>query len=224
VFLRLRESARKADRTVFGLGVVSLWVHGAIILGSVYAIRGTHRSATSVVTDTTVVFLDSPRPTAQQLPVELDVPLKGFQTLSVIPEIPTSIPPVDLQQHFDPRDYSGTGVEGGVADGAAPAENHVYATASVEEPPALLSPPPRYPEMLRRAGVEGHVLLQAVVDTTGRLEPNSVRILKSSGPGFDLPTRRWAQDARFRPARLQGRPVRVLVNLPFDFSMATPGS
>jgi len=173
--------------------------------------------------DTTVVFLESPQLVPQQLSVPLDVPLKGFQTLAVLPVIPTSIPPVDLQQHFDPRDYAGGGVEGGVADGAAPAENRVYAAATVEEAPALLSPPPNYPEPLRRAGIEGHVLLQAVVDTAGRLEPSSVRILKSSSPGFDLPTKRWALAARFRPARLQGRAVRVLVNLPFDFSMSTPG-
>ncbi len=223
MFLRLRDSARKADRTVFGMGIVSLGVHGALILGSVYVVRNTAHSATSVVADTTVVFLESPRVAPQELPLPVDVPLNGFQTLTVLPEIPTSIPPVDLQQHFDPRDYSGRGLEGGVAGGVAPTDNRVYASASVEETPALLSPPPAYPEMLRRAGIEGRVLLQAIVDTSGRLEPNSVKILKSSSPGFDLPTRRWALDARFRPARLQGRAVRVLVNLPFDFSMSTPG-
>jgi len=166
---------------------VSLGVHTALILGSVYAIRSAGRSATSVVMDTTVVFLESPQLVPQQLSVPLDVPLKGFQTLAVLPVIPTSIPPVDLQQHFDPRDYSGGGVEGGVADGAAPAENRVYAAATVEEAPALLSPPPNYPEPLRRAGIEGHVLLQAVVDTAGRLEPSSVRFSRAPAPALTCP-------------------------------------
>lgn len=222
MFLRLRESAWRTDRGVLRLSVVSLGVHSALIVGSLYAIRSSALSSTTVVADASVVFLESPR-VAEELPLQVDVPLNGFQTLTVLPEIPTSIPPVDLQQHFDPRDYSGTGIEGGVASGAAPTDNRVYASASVEETPALLSPPPAYPEMLRRAGIEGRVLLQAIVDTSGRLEPNSVKILKSSSAGFDLPTRRWALDARFRPARLQGRAVRVLVNLPFDFSMSTPG-
>jgi hypothetical protein len=168
VFLRLNESTRRADRSVLGLSVVSLGVHAALILGGVYAIRTAGRNPATVRADTTVVFLESPQVVPQQHPVELDVPLKGFRTIVAPPQIPTSIPPVDLQQHFDPRDYSGTGVEGGLANGAA--------------------------------------------------------ILKSPNPGFNLPTRRWALEARFRPARLQGRAVRVLVNLPFDFSMATSGS
>jgi hypothetical protein len=140
VFMSLRESARRSDRTVLGMGVVSLGVHTALILGLVFAIRSRHLSSTSVVTDTSVVFLESPRIAPQQLPMQLDVPLKGFQTLAALPEIPTSMPPVDLQEHFDPKDYSGTGVEGGAADGAAPAENRVYAAAGVEEARAACRP------------------------------------------------------------------------------------
>jgi protein TonB len=199
-------------------------VHTALILGGVYALRGAVGHASSVVADTTVVFLESPQVVPQQHPVELDVPLKGFQTLATVPEIPNTIPPVDLQQRFDPKDYSGTGVEGGVANGASPTDNQVFTTASVEEAPALLSGPPAYPEPLRLAGIEGRVLVQAIVDTVGRVEPSSVRILESPSPGFDLPTKRWALAARFRPARRQGRAVRVLVNLPVVFSTATPGS
>lgn len=224
MFLRLRESQRSTDRKVFRLGVVSLVVHCAMVLGGVYALRSVARSAATVQVDTTLVFLASPQLAPLQIPVQLDVPLKGFQGLVAVPQIPTSIPPVDLEQHFDPRDYLGTGAEGGVADGATPTDNQVYSAAGVEEAPALLSPPPAYPEMLRRAGVEGRVLLQAIVDTSGRLEPGSVKILKSPSPGFDLPTKRWALAARFRPARRQGRAVRVLVNLPFEFSMSIPSA
>jgi TonB family protein len=124
---------------------------------------------------------------------------------------------------FDPTDYPGTGVAGGLQNGDALGDSQVYTAAVVEEGPALLSPPPPYPELLRRAGIAGRVLLQAIVDTAGRVEPNSVKILKSSSPGFAVPTRRWALAARFRPARLQGRAVRVLVNLPVDFTASNPG-
>jgi protein TonB len=202
---------------------VSLGAHTALILGGVYVLRSSVGKAGTVVADTTVVFLESPQLAPQQHSVELDMPLKGFQTLVALPEIPTTIPPVDLAQRFDPKDYSGTGVEGGVANGAAPADNQVFTTASVEEAPALLSAPPPYPEPLRRAGIEGRVLVQAIVDTAGRVEPGSVRILESPSPGFDVATKRWALGARFRPARRQGQAVRVLVNLPVVFSTATPG-
>jgi protein TonB len=193
-----------------------------VILGCVYAIRSAGPTGATARADTTVVFLESPQLAPQQHQVQLDVPLKGFQTLLAPPQIPTDIPPVDLQQHFDPKDYSGTGVEGGLANGAAPLDGQVYTAAFVEEVPKLLSSPPAYPELLQRAGIEGRVLLQVIVDTAGRVEPNSVRILKSPSPRFDLPTKRWALVARFRPARLQGRAVRVLVNLPVDFLASAP--
>jgi TonB family protein len=224
VFQRLRDSARTTDRRVLHLGVASLAVHTVLILGSVYAVRSAVRSTAVVHADTTLVFLESPQLPPQQHPAQLDVPLKGFQVIVAPPLSPTAILPVDLQQHFDPKDYSGTGLEGGAGNGATPTDNQVYSAAGVEEVPALLSPPPAYPELSRRAGIQGRVLLQAIVDTTGRLEPGSVKILKSPSAGFEVATRRWALAARFRPARLQGRAVRVLVNLPFDFSMATGGS
>jgi protein TonB len=186
-------------------------------VGVLYVVGSAGRIASAPLADTTILFLESPVAPAQH-PLEPDIPLQGFQTLVLPPQISPIIPPIDLQQRFDPRDYSGTGIEGGGAHGATPTDSQVYAPGSVEEPPALLSAPPAYPEALRRAGIEGHVLLQGVLDTAGRMEPHSVKILESSSPGFTLATRRWALAARFRPARLQGRAVRVLVNLPIDFS------
>jgi TonB family protein len=74
---------------------------------------------------------------------------------------------------------------------------------------------------LRQAGIQGRVILPAVIDTMGRIEPASVRIMKSPHPGFDQPTKDWVLKALFRPARLHGRGVRVFVNLRVDYSMTT---
>lgn len=217
MFLRLRESARKTERRVLRMSVVSLGLHSALVLGGVSVLKRASRSASVVRLDTAMVYLASP---VAARTVPLDMPLRGVPQSLVAPtQIPLSIPSIDLQQHFDPGAYSGTGT----GTQTAATESQIYTTGGVEEAPALLSPPPPYPEMLRRAGIQGRVLLQAVVDTAGRIEPNSVKILKSSSPGFDLPTKRWALDARFRPARLQGRAVRVLVNLPVDFSTSDSG-
>jgi len=176
--------------------------------------------------DTTAVLLT---PQAQQkppdpAPVQLVEALKGFQTVVVPAQIPTDMPPVDLQQRFDPKDYSGSGIEGGHASGIVVGGNEVYAEALVEERPALLSaPPPDYPVLLKQAGIQGRVILRAVIDTTGRVEPASVRIMKSPNPAFDQPTKDWVLKALFRPARLHGRGVRVFINLPVDYSL-TPAS
>jgi TonB family protein len=78
---------------------------------------------------------------------------------------------------------------------------------------------PEYPETLRRAGVQGAVLMQFVVDTTGRAEPGSMAILKSSNPLFALAVREALLGARFHPATIANHPVRQLVQEPFAFQL-----
>lgn len=85
------------------------------------------------------------------------------------------------------------------------------------KPEIIWGPPIRYPEDLRERWVEGRVLVQAIVDTSGRAEPQSVRVLRSADPGFDGPAKAWVLKAHFRPGYLHGRPVRVLVQVPVDF-------
>jgi len=227
VVLTLLESSRKTrKKRLFGVGVASLAIHSAMIAGVVYATLHAAPSDTHVRMDTTVVLLapqDQQKP-ADPLPVQLVDVLKGFQTVAVPAQIPAAIPPVDLQQRFDPKDYSGSGIEGGRASGIVVGGNEVYAEALVEQRPALLSaPPPVYPALLKQAGIQGRVILRAVIDTTGRVEPASVRIMKSPNPAFDQPTKDWVLKALFRPARLHGRGVRVFINLPVDYSL-TPAS
>ena len=220
MFDTLIESKRKRDRKkYFGVGFVSLVVHTAVIAGAVIATLNAGQSDTKVRVDTAMVYLEQQqqKPPEQQ-PVQLDVPLKGFQTVVAPTEIPTNIPPVNLQEKFDPKDYSGSGVEGGTANGMVPTGNEVFMEAIVEEKPSVLSAPqPPYPELLRQAGIQGRVLIQAVIDTTGRAEPNSIKIIQSPNPGFDQPSRTWIQHALFRPARVHGRAVRVLVQVPLDY-------
>src|SRR2546426_3521367 len=135
-------------------------------------------------------------------------------------DIPTNIPPINLQEHFDPKDYTGTGVEGGIGTGIVPSSDQVFMESVVEERPEVLSgPQPQYPDLLRQAGVQGRVLVQAIIDTTGRAEPASLKIIQSPNPGFDQPAKNYVLRALFRPARVHGRAVRVLVNLPIDFKI-----
>src|SRR5437879_5905605 len=169
-----------------------------------------------------MVFMDQPKqekPPEQQ-PVQLDVPLKGFQTVVAPDVIPTNIPPINLQEHFDPKDYTGTGVEGGIGTGIVPSSDQVFMESVVEERPEVLSGPQlQYPDLLRQAGVQGRVLVQAIIDTSGRAEPPSVKIIQSPNPGFDQPAKNYVLRALFRPARVHGRAARVLVNLPIDFKI-----
>jgi protein TonB len=223
VAFALIESNRKlGGKSLLGGGSLSTVVHAAIIGAAVLATISADRGSSGIALDTALVFLAPPpeHQTAPTPPPALDMPLKGFQTLTVPAIVPAAIPPVDLQEHFDPKDFSGTGVEGGRAAGVDPGPDRVYAAAVVDEPPELLAaPPPEYPPLLRQAGITGRVVLQAVIDTTGRADPASVQVLQSPNPGFNIPSQRWILKALFRPARLGGRLVRVLVSLPLDYSL-----
>src|SRR5437899_3678880 len=228
VFSLLEFRRKSRSQGWLRVGLTSLVIHTAMIGGVVYATLHAAPSDTRVSVDTTVVLL-APQHQQKPLdppPVQLADALKGFQTVAVPTQIPTDIPPVDLQQRFDPKDYSGSGIEGGRANGIVVSGSEVYAEALVEERPELLSaPPPIYPQLLRQAGIQGRVMLHAIVDTTGRVEPASVRIIKSPSPAFDQPTKDWVLKALFRPARLHGRGVRVFINLPVDYSLtAASGS
>jgi periplasmic protein TonB len=210
---------RPDKRKQLGVGTISFVVHASVIVAAVYATARVANADTAVRTDTAMVFLAQPPAQTPPLPPPvLDAPLKGFQTLTVPTVIPTTIPPVNLTEHFDPKDYTGIGVEGGKADGVAPNPDAVYADAAVEEHPEPLTAPPTYPEAMRMAGIQGRVMLEAIIDTLGRVEPGSVRIIRTPNVGFDGTVREWALRAQFRPARLHGRAVRALVHLPFDFN------
>ena len=81
----------------------------------------------------------------------------------------------------------------------------------------LSGPVLQYPDLLRQAGISGRVLVQAIIDTLGRAEPSSVKVLQSPNPGFDQAAKNYLLKALFRPARVHGRAVRVLIQIPVDF-------
>lgn len=219
MFDTLIESKKKRDqKRVLSVGFLSLVIHTAIIAGAIIATVNAGQSDTRVRVDTTVVFLEQQQQKPPEQPVQLDIPLKGFQTVVAPSEIPTDLPPINLQEHFDPKDYSGSGVEGGVADGLAPPEG-VYMESLVQEKPSVLAGQLIYPELLRQAGMSGRVTIQAIVDTTGRVEPTSVRILQSTNPGFEPNARNYVLKALWRPARVHGRAVRVLISIPIVFNI-----
>ncbi|HEV8304318.1 MAG TPA: energy transducer TonB [Gemmatimonadales bacterium] len=220
MFDNLIESKRKADKKkAFGLGFVSLAGHSGIVLLAVIATLSAGQAAQDVIVDTTMVFLNQQEQKQEEQPPVVDIPqLKGFQTVVAPTDIPTNIPPINLQEHFDPKDYTGTGVEGGIGTGVAP--DQVFMESVVEERPEVLSgPQPQYPDLLRQAGIQGRVIVQAIIDTSGRAEPPSVKVIQSPNPGFDQPAKTYVLRALFRPARVHGRAVRVLVNLPIDFKI-----
>src|SRR5437667_4366481 len=138
VFNHLIESNRKTDKKgAFGLGVVSAVGHSVIVLAAVVATLTAGQKKDENVVDTAMVFLNQEeQKKPEEQPPVVDVPqLKGFQTVVAPTDIPTNIPPINLQEHFDPKDYTGTGVEGGIGTGIVPSSDQVCMETVVAEQP-----------------------------------------------------------------------------------------
>jgi periplasmic protein TonB len=75
----------------------------------------------------------------------------------------------------------------------------------------------RYPEMARRANIEGTVHLQFIVDENGRVvDPVVVRGI---GGGCDEAALEAVRQVRFRPGVQRGRPVKVRFSIPVRFRL-----
>ena len=83
--------------------------------------------------------------------------------------------------------------------------------------PSPRNPPPRYPETLRNAGIQGEVLLQFIVDSTGKAEMNTLKVLRSSHPDFVMAVKSVLPTYEFEPAILMNRKVPQIVQMPFEF-------
>jgi len=93
------------------------------------------------------------------------------------------------------------------------------ALASEAQPEILTGPLPVYPELLRQAGVQGEVLLEAVVDTTGRVLASSIAVIAATHPGFIAAARQALLTTLFRPAMVGGRAVATRVRIPYAFAI-----
>jgi TonB family protein len=89
----------------------------------------------------------------------------------------------------------------------------------VDEKPEVLSGPLHYPDAARQAGITGRVIVQAIVGVDGHAERTSIRIIQHVNRDLEEAARYYVNNARFKPARIGGRPVRTLVNLPIDFKI-----
>ena len=98
----------------------------------------------------------------------------------------------------------------------------VYAVTELQERPHAASfPVLTYPAELLFAGVAGRVVLEVVIDSTGRVEAGSERVVESSDPRFNQAAKDYVTAARFTLGRVAGRAVRVRLQMPVEFKLPT---
>lgn len=95
---------------------------------------------------------------------------------------------------------------------AAPVRLH----AGIQPPQKLVAEPPVYPPAARLARIEGTVILEAVIDATGRVQ--SLRVLRSvpllDGAALDA-VGRW----QYTPAQLNNKPIPVMMTVTVSFRL-----
>jgi len=74
-----------------------------------------------------------------------------------------------------------------------------------------------YPELARRAGVEGVVYVLAYVDENGNVQHTEVA--RGIGAGCDEAAAAAVSKVQFKPGKQRGQPVRVRVMVPVRFSL-----
>ena len=223
---------RRAGGTLLSVAVHAVLISAAVA-ATLHASQGMDKPKAEKVEFVTVKKDEPPPPKEQPKPPPPDVvmkapPPKGFQVLTAPIKIPDVLPNIDLSKKVtSEEDFTGKGAQGGFAKGVVGGtptpinDNQTYFEFQVEKQvsPYPGNSAPRYPDMLRSANVEGEVLAQFVVDTSGRADMNTFKILKSTHDLFTNAVKSALPNMKFYPAEVGGKHVKQLVQMPFQFNL-----
>lgn len=165
-------------------------------------------------------------------------PSRGAERTAVAPPAPTSAPLTITDDPPDPPRYMAAGPPDPV-NGLPPGSGDGLGTSV--NPPAVFVPPvaqkpsgpvrvadlpiaprktidvrPDYPHIARQARVEGTVVMEAVLDATGRV--TQLRVIQSV-PMLDQAAMDAVRQWRYTPSTYGGRPVSVLMTITIRFKL-----
>ena len=225
---------------------VSVGAHMLVLAGVVSA--AANARVEPIRSDTTTYVLAVPQKPKAPTPVmptpptppSPRPPVRGdFVSLRPPETVPTTPPqPSTDATPFNPDDFTGRGREGDVRGtpdstpqpltGTTEPAPHVapFPPGAVDQLPQLASPREAqrmlervYPSILRDAGVTGHTTVVLVIDENGAVQPGSVTVQESTHDAFRDAAVRAAEHFRFRPAKLNGHPVAVIISIPIEWQI-----
>ena len=165
---------------------------------------------------------------------------KGFQELVPPEEPPAKIPDVDPNQKaVNVEDFTGVGVAGGTSKGIeggtpqsmANKKEDLTGTAPIDVNLAEEKPELRnraevqrllqrlYPPLLRDAGITGQAIIKFVVNAQGRVDAGSVSVVSATHDAFGESSTKVGEKMVFKPAKVGGRAVPVLVTMPISWTL-----
>lgn len=177
-----------------------------------------------------VTFVEQPKPPEPKTAPAPDLivaPRPAKIPVIVAPlEVPTSLPEIDLSHPLTDPDVFMRGTRTDSSASTETAEVKVdqsvtFLDFQVEHPAtqAPNSATPIYPDILRQAGVEGEALVSFVVDTSGRVDIPTFKVIRATHDLFSAAVRNALPRMRFIPAAVGEVKVRQLVQQPFSFAI-----
>ncbi len=145
------------------------------------------------------------------------------------PPVPVEVPDdaeltdedLDMDMSFDPDDVPDQPPPPPSDEGEEDDEPEIFEV--VEDMPepvggmAAIQEKINYPDIARRAGVEGRVIVQFVVDENGNVQ--NPQVVRGIGAGADEEAIRVIQETEFTPGMQRGRPVPVRMSWPVTFRL-----
>jgi len=226
VLAHLLESEKRSKRSVWG-ALASTIAHSIAIA---IAVAATAHARIEERTPPEVVRWVKP-PAAPSASPAATAPRKPAPRSSSTPAVPAIalgridvvIPPIDLTPRAAPDNVVALGAvtPGLKADSARGESTEPFSAEQVERQVSLRNGgrTPRYPNSLRASGIEGEVVALFVVSEGGRVEPTSVRFVRSDHIFFEASVREALDGMRFNAAEVGGKRVRQLVQMPFVFTL-----
>ena len=96
------------------------------------------------------------------------------------------------------------------------ADDTIYTRVDVNPVP-VKTPPPEFPNAMKREGTSGVVAVSIVVDETGAVV--SCTVAKSSRAEFEEPAVTAVKKWKFKPAQKDGVPVKIKLTVPIRFNL-----
>jgi periplasmic protein TonB len=225
MFNTLLESRSSRQRIGKG-GTASVIFH--VVIGSlaVYATAIADTPEKAKAPDK-LVFVDvKPGPNPPKVPTRPMVePLENIAVTVEPIEFPDEFPQPEMTMPATDDGFKSPGVTTSTVTGGGRSTvdaEGAFSSNQVEKQAAAIpgTPTPRYPDMLTSAGIEGQVFVEFVVDTTGRADMSTFKVLRSDNEAFTDEVRGALPRMRFFSAEAGGRKVKELVQLPFTFALS----
>lgn len=225
---QLLETGAKKKKSAWG-GITSVMVHAVIV--AVVVSTAEARPRVKFVGDGPIIRIVPPPPTEQSSTHHGGATGGATPTSTTIPRIPSPGASFDIDRPpVAPVSTTSTGTDSllsEIAGGGASGPGAVLGGASGAATEPTLDAPvrviadrtPVYPDMLRSAGIIGAVRIQFVIDTTGRVEPASIRVLDSSHELFTRAVLTALRQSRFTAGEVGGHRVRTLVERSYRFDI-----